>query len=260
MLPSSLLASLAKTAARNNIRDVFGSALTSSHQAMNNVIFPISISGCSNLSTSKSLIVGVRRNVSTTPVFKSSSKDGSGSGNSGGGDGKSKEEIISRWMKWNTSKTFKYKPNMDLIDNIGKEGSTSPLDQFRDLVPREKRDTETVGRSWTVKELRRKSYEDLHKLWYVLYKERNMLLTEANLARRHGYYMIQPERRLKVKKSMGAIKHVLGERKRKKIAEHRQYLAEVERLGGLVGKVDLHDNEMEESMHNEAKSLDNKEP
>lgn len=25
---------------------------------------------------------------------------------------------------------------------------------------------EPVGRSWTVKELRRKSYDDMHKLWY----------------------------------------------------------------------------------------------
>ncbi len=41
-----------------------------------------------------------------------------------------------------------------------------------------------------------------------------MLTTEAELCRRRSEYFPQPERRQKVKKSMGAIKQVLGERKR----------------------------------------------
>lgn len=46
-----------------------------------------------------------------------------------------------------------------------------------------------------------------------------MLLTESELCRRHAEYFPQPERRQKVKKSMGAIKQVLGERKRERISK-----------------------------------------
>lgn len=45
-----------------------------------------------------------------------------------------------------------------------------------------------------------------------------MLLTEKQLSRRKGIIFPQPERFKKVQKSMGAIRHVLGERKREKLA------------------------------------------
>jgi large subunit ribosomal protein L47 len=109
---------------------------------------------------------------------------------------------------------------------------SSPLDQFRDPVDRQTRGSEPVGRPWSVDELRRKSYEDLHKLWYILYKERNMLLTEQQLSRRRQIIYPQPDRMKKVQKSMGAIKQVLGERKRRKISEHQSKL-ELELLASV---------------------------
>ncbi|XP_028394233.1 39S ribosomal protein L47, mitochondrial-like [Dendronephthya gigantea] len=69
------------------------------------------------------------------------------------------------------------------------------------------------GRSWRAGELRQKSNEDLHKLWYILLKERNMLLTVQEEAKRQEIVMVSPERLQKVKKSMALIKVVLNERK-----------------------------------------------
>lgn len=46
-----------------------------------------------------------------------------------------------------------------------------------------------------------------------------MLLTEQQLSRRKGLNFPQSDRILKVRKSMGAIKHVLGERKREHLIQ-----------------------------------------
>jgi large subunit ribosomal protein L47 len=71
-----------------------------------------------------------------------------------------------------------------------------------------------AGRSWLASELRLKSFEDLHKLWFVCLKERNFLLTERLYYRQMLQAAPEPERLHKVKKTMAGIKVVIGERAR----------------------------------------------
>lgn len=71
-----------------------------------------------------------------------------------------------------------------------------------------------VGRSWKLEELRLKSNNDLHKLWFVLYKEKNMLLTMQENCFAEGYYFPSPERIEKVEESMENLEKVVRERNR----------------------------------------------
>lgn len=77
------------------------------------------------------------------------------------------------------------------------------------------KETEEHGRAWSVEELRRKSWEDLHALWWVCCKERNMLATSK--VELSGGKLGFGEREIEmrdeeVQKTMRAIKHALTER------------------------------------------------
>ncbi|KAG2232018.1 hypothetical protein INT48_000573 [Thamnidium elegans] len=74
-----------------------------------------------------------------------------------------------------------------------------------------------TGRAWKAQELRQKSFDDLHKLWYVLLKERNVLATqreEASRLKLPKQLWTNQGRLKKCQKSMARIKFVLNERQR----------------------------------------------
>lgn len=75
------------------------------------------------------------------------------------------------------------------------------LMEFFDDKNNLKEDKVKHGRPWTLDELRLKSNVDLHKLWYVLHKERNMLLTMEECYRKEVEPFPSPERIAKVIKS-----------------------------------------------------------
>jgi hypothetical protein len=103
---------------------------------------------------------------------------------------------------------------------------------FDEFVESKEKETDVTmtGRSWTPADLRRKSFNDLHGLWFVLYKERNLLLSEREKIKRMNRPMppIEETRYIKVKRSMGAIKFVLNERS--KIKRKLEYENAIEQL------------------------------
>ncbi|GAA5865501.1 hypothetical protein JCM1840_001419 [Sporobolomyces johnsonii] len=93
------------------------------------------------------------------------------------------------------------------------------------------------SRSWSALELRRKSFTELHQLWYVLLRERNVLLTQREEARRlrvdlSGFTAV-PEKLRMVQKSMARIKQVISERRHAAIEA-----AEILRAEGNVEAAD----------------------
>uniref|UniRef100_U5EIR2 Large ribosomal subunit protein uL29m n=1 Tax=Corethrella appendiculata TaxID=1370023 RepID=U5EIR2_9DIPT len=70
------------------------------------------------------------------------------------------------------------------------------------------------GREWKLDELRIKSNSDLHKLWFVLLKERNMLLTMEEECKRRTELFPSPERIDKIELSMKNLETVVRERNR----------------------------------------------
>lgn len=70
------------------------------------------------------------------------------------------------------------------------------------------------GRKWKASELRIKSNSDLHKFWYVLLKEKNMLLTLDQECKRQGVPVPGPTRLHKVNQTMWVVMRVIEERQK----------------------------------------------
>lgn len=70
------------------------------------------------------------------------------------------------------------------------------------------------SRPWDIPELRRKSFEDLHSLWYTCLKERNILARENHLLRNAvgGQQEFYEQVADRVRTTMWRIRHVLSER------------------------------------------------
>lgn len=71
------------------------------------------------------------------------------------------------------------------------------------------------GRAWTVQELRQKSWDDLHSLWWICVKERNRIATEKRERQRiqAGYGDFEADDRDQtIRITQRAIRHVLTER------------------------------------------------
>ncbi|KAI0861877.1 MRP-L47-domain-containing protein [Xylaria cubensis] len=105
----------------------------------------------------------------------------------------------------------KYTPEVEVDPNHGLWDFFYSQDKAL-LTPEE--DVEH-GRGWVVEELRHKSWEDLHKLWWVCVKEQNRLVTARKERSRLGFTHGIDEgaqRLAEVRKTMRSIKHTLTER------------------------------------------------
>uniref|UniRef100_A0A0A9W606 Large ribosomal subunit protein uL29m n=1 Tax=Lygus hesperus TaxID=30085 RepID=A0A0A9W606_LYGHE len=107
------------------------------------------------------------------------------------------------------------------------------LMEFFDVKENWKLNEVRVGRSWRKEELRIKSNQDLHKLWYVLLKERNMLLSMQHELNEKWEPFPSPERLDKVHESMVNLEEVVRERNR------AYHLLETGETGERPGRVEV---------------------
>ena len=80
-----------------------------------------------------------------------------------------------------------------------------------------------MGRAWRAEELRLKSHDDLHKLWYVLLKEKNKLKSDYLMILQLRGQFFGYNDMSKIQLSMARLLTVVNERKKLR-TEYRAYL------------------------------------
>ncbi|KAF8158155.1 mitochondrial 39-S ribosomal protein L47 (MRP-L47)-domain-containing protein [Crassisporium funariophilum] len=92
-----------------------------------------------------------------------------------------------------------------------------------------------TGRAWRAAELRNKSFKDLHTLWYVGLREKNLLASQKEEVRRMGVtnssMQVSIDKVRNCRKTMGRIKAVLNERRLAYLGAVE--IAETERVAAL---------------------------
>ena len=132
---------------------------------------------------------------------------------------------------------FRHVPRLTSLDSIQRSRfhlsiSNRDLNEFFEDPKILKDKVVRVGRQWHKDDLRTKSNEDLHKLWYVLLKERNMLMTMEHAYKQAVERYPNPERLDKVEESMENIEYVVRERNRAYF-EVRTYYSDKFRKGDI---------------------------
>lgn len=138
-------------------------------------------------------------------------------------------------VNWNHFHVIKQKmrggvrPNNGLYWPKNPTGTQKDLKKFSEFMADERKRPQT-GRSWRAEELRLKSHDDLHKLWYVLLIEKNKLKSDLLMSIQMGQEFYGNKHLEKVKLSMARLLTVVNERKKlrneyRKILED-QYIAE----------------------------------
>lgn len=112
------------------------------------------------------------------------------------------------------------------------------------------------GRAWTVQELRQKSWEDLHCLWWICVKERNRLATEKITREqlKAGYGDFEASERDKtIKLTQRAVRHVLTERwyaweEARKVARDDEEVDLTAEGEAYIPQIDMDEVELDEEL------------